>query len=627
MKINKWIGSVAGLLLAGNQARSGSLRLPNLFANHMVIQRQAAIHLWGSNTPNATARITLGHQQTSVTADANGAWLAALPPVPVGGPYQLTITSGADTLVLTDILCGDMWLCSGQSNMQLPVREVNAAEQQSLNSPHPGLRLCSVAKAASAKPELDAAIQWREASPEVISNFSAVAYFFAEALRQDPALRHVPIGLVDSSFGGTTCEGWIPPADLAAFNAKDLHDSMFGFKPGTLHNGMIAPLGSLGLKGVLWYQGESNSAHPDTYPALLQTMISSWRRQFQQPELPFLVIQLPDYAQLWEGWYWPWIREAQARAARTIPHTALVVGLGTTSGYNLHPTEKQELGRRAALVARQSVYGENIAAVGPEFRSAAIEGTALRVHFDTHHRGLVTSIPDSLDGFQIAGADGNYFFADARIEQDSVVVCNAQVPEPKTVRYAWAGMPHATLTDRAGRPAAPFRTDTLPCRSVEVQAQQPDHRVATAAYEVAFDANGKMASLIKGGAQFLSGEPGAAGGSSIPGFWGPRPLTQLRIPGPDALAFSDGEVTLQLEFAEQSFTWEVNNAGKAPIQFQLALSPFAKAAAGSAAGSLEVARGSTTLVLDGFETNTNTPTGTLLQSTIPAAGTRRFTAQ
>jgi hypothetical protein len=400
---------------------------------------------------------------------------------------------------------------------------------------------------------------------------------------------------------------------------------MFGIKPAALYNAMIAPLGHTSFKGAVWYQGESNAAHPETYPALLATMIDAWRQQFAQPDLPFFIVQLPDYASLWEGFYWPWIREKQAEAAHRIPHTALVVSLGTTDGFNLHPPQKREIGRRAALLARQQAYGEDILAQGPVFQRATITGPAIRVTFDTDHDGLASSAASGPKGFAVAGQDGVYHFADARIEGDSVVVQSQEVSEPQTVRYAWAGMPQATLINHSGLPAAPFRTDSQPYANVEIQPQQLTHRVATATYEIVINANGMPASLLFHGAQFLSNEPGAAGGGSIPGFWGPEPLNQIQENGPDLLTCSDAQVTLQMIFGDKSMNWLIQNRGKDPTTFQLALSPFVQVTAPLVEGVTTLARGTNSVTMSGFDGLTNTPTGSLLSCRIQPGATQTIT--
>ena len=592
------------------------IRLPKIFGSNMVIQRGQAARVWGKCNPNAIVLVKLGLQSATATAQADGSWQVVLEPVAVGGPYTLIASSEGTTTTLTNVLCGDLWLCSGQSNMQWPLKDVDPSEQQAALVELPRLRLCSVAKTPSSQPLWSADIQWRACTPESAREFSAVACFFASQLLKDPALANVPIGLVDSSFGGTTCEGWIPQPALARFAAKDLHDSMFGIKPANLYNGMIAPLGHTAFKGVVWYQGESNSAHPETYPALLATMVSEWRQQFGQRALPFLIVQLPEYANLWEGFYWPWIREMQAKAVQSISNAALVVGIRTTDGFNLHPREKLEIGRRAALAARKLAYGETVVASGPVFKDASLGGSTIRVRFDTGGDGLSSASDEGIQGFGLAGADGEYRFANAKIEGESVVVASPEVTQPRTVRYAWAAMPQATLINQSGLPAAPFRTDALPCSNVELQKQRVTRRVATSTYEIVIDPNGMAASLVFRGAQFLSNEPGAAGGTSIPGFWGPRTLTTIHELGPRLVSCSDEEVTLRMAFEENAMQWAITNGGKEPITFQIALSPHVKVTSPVKDGKIAITRGAAVLNLAGLDTITNTPTGAILLSNI-----------
>jgi sialate O-acetylesterase len=616
---------LAGIILLTCGLANAEVQLPKILSSNMVIQRDQPVHVWGTCSANAKVQVSLGAESANAIAGPDGGWQVTLEPLAAGGPHTLTATADGTTTILTNVLCGDVWLCSGQSNMQMPVKDVKPLEQQAALVERSNLRLCSVPKTPSAKPLATADIKWSTCTPGSARDFSAVACFFASELSKDPALTNVPIGLVDSSFGGTTCEGWIPQPALAHFAADDLHDSMFGIKPANLYNGMIAPLGRFSFKGVIWYQGESNSAHPETYPALLATMISEWRKQFGQPRLPFFIVQLPDYANLWEGFYWPWIREMQARTVQSISNAALVVGIRTTDGFNLHPKEKLEIGRRAALLARQVAYGESLVASGPTFKNAAVEGSAIRVKFDTYHDGLASTTPDEIGGFAVAGADGNYHFAKATIDGETVIVRSEDIPQPQTVRYAWAAMPQATLINKSGLPAAPFRTDALPYSNVEVQKQRVTRRVATSNYEVVIDANGTVTSLIVHGAQFLSNEPGAAGGSSIPGFWGPRTLTNIREIGPQLLSCSDDAVTLQMAFDEKSMRWTITNGGKDPIAFQLALSPHAKAADSIGDGKVTLTCGSVTLGVEGFDAITNTATGAMLSSNIKAGTAKSIT--
>jgi sialate O-acetylesterase len=612
----------AGLAAALSGAAGAETRLASLFGSNMVIQRGLPARIWGTATPGSSVRVSLEAQRLTAIADADGAWTASLRPVPVGGPYTLAVACGDSVITLTNLLGGDVWLCSGQSNMQCPVKEVDPSEQTVVLVDRPDVRLCEVSKSSSPAPLAQAGIHWSLCTPDSARNFSAIACLFASELRKDPALAGVPIGLVDSSFGGTTCEGWIPKPALAGLNPRDLHDSMFGIKPAGLYNAMIAPLGQAAFKGVLWYQGESNSAHPETYPQFLAALVSTWRQQFAQPALPFLIVQLPDYANLWEGFYWPWIREAQAKAVEGITNTALVVGINSTEGFNLHPKEKLEIGRRAAFAARRVAYGEELAAAGPAFKEARVEGSTIRVVFDTGGDALASRAGDGVKGFAVAGVDGEYHFADARIDGDCVLVQSAEVPQPRTVRYAWAAAPRSSLMGWSGLPAAPFRTDTLPYSNVEIQTQRVTRRVATAEYEVVIDPNGMATSMLFHGAQFLSNEPGVAGGTSIPGFWGPRSLTNIRDIGPKLLGCSDDDVALIMAFEEKSVIWTITNGGKDPIAFQLALSPQVKILDSLVDGKVTLARGTATIRVEGFDTLTNLPTGPLLISAVGAGSTK-----
>jgi sialate O-acetylesterase len=613
---------VSGITAVTSGIAKAEVSLARVFGSNMVIQRGLPVHVWGACASNSTVQVSLGAQHVTGGAHADGTWQVILDPIPVGGPYTLSAESDGSVTTATNVLCGDVWLCSGQSNMQSPVKDVDPIEQKVALVDRPNVRLCAVAKAPSPKPLSSADIRWSVYTPDSALNFSAIACFLVSELLKSPALTNVPIGVVDSSFGGTTCEGWTPEPALGDFDPKDLHNSMFGIKPSNLYNGMIAPLGPSAFKGVVWYQGESNSAHPETYPKLLATMISAWRKQFTQPALPFFVIQLPDYANLWEGFYWPWIREMQATAVSQIPNTALVVSIGTTDGFNLHPKEKFEIGRRTALLARRVLYGEDIVADGPTFKSAQVEGASVRVVFDTGGEALASKVAGGVKGFSLAGADGDYHFADALIDGDTVIVQSSEVPQPKTVRYAWAAMPNASLINRAGLPAAPFRTDRLAYSNVEIQAQQVTRRVATAAYEVVIDANGMATSLMVQGRQFLSNEAGIAGGGSIPGFWGPKALNNIREIGPRLLACRDEEVSLQMAFDEKSMVLAFVNHGKDPITYQLALSPQARAQDSPTDGKATFTRGSASLTFDGFDGLTNTPTGAMLISQIKAGSAK-----
>ncbi len=603
------------------------LRLASYFGDHMVLQRDRPAWIWGEGEPGARVRVVFAPKEATTAVGPDGRWQVRLERLPRGGPYRLIVSSGDRTIALDDLLCGDVWLCSGQSNMQMPVKECAPAEQEATLAERPRLRLCSVAKSANAKPQSSADIKWRTCTPESARDFSAVGYFFACELLKDRKLARIPIGLIDSSFGGTTCEGWIPQTALSNFSSAQLHDSLFGIKPAQLYNSMIAPLGHCGLKGVLWYQGESNSAHADTYQRLFSTMATEWRKQFGDPDLPFFVVQLPEYAKLWEGFYWPWEREAQAQAVRAVPHSALVLGINTTDGFDLHPKQKLEIGRRLALRVRHDVYGENIVPGGPVFQDAKIEGATMRVRFDTGGDGLASGSPGGVQGFALAGEDGSYHFARGRIEGSSVVLECDEVPVPKTVRYAWAAVPNCNLVNKAGLPAAPFRTDQFRCANVEVQKEPVSRRISTSAYDIIINGEGMITSLIIGDAQFISNQPGMAGGSSIPGFWGPRSLASIRDLGPRLLACSDDQVALRMAFEEKTMEWGITNRGKDAVRFQLALSPGVNVSEAKAGDRVVLKAGNGALTIEGMHSATNVAGGSIVVTDISGGSVRHLRLQ
>ncbi len=602
---------VALMTAVGASARA-DVKLASYFGDHMVLQRDREVCLWGTGDTNTSVTVSLRSQSLSTTVGTDSRWQLQLKPMPAGGPFELKVASGSSSVTVKDVLVGDVWLCSGQSNMQMPVKDCAAVEQNTANLELPQVRLCSVGKSSNLKIQTAANIKWRTSTPESAKNFSAVGYFFASELAKDPALAKVPIGVIDSSFGGTMCEGWIPQAALAQFDPKDLRDSMFNMKPATLYNAMIAPLGNSPLKGVVWYQGESNSGHPELYPRLLGTMIAEWRKQFATPNLPFFIVQLPDYAMQWDGFYWPWEREAQAKTVQATPHTALVVAINTTDGYNLHPHEKLEIGRRTALLARRDAYHESIVAQGPVFKTAKGEGSAIRLSFDTRGYGLANSSTGGIRGFAVAGEDGQYRIAEAKIDGDSVVVQSELVPAPEFVRYAWAGVPNSTLINKSGLPAAPFRTDSLPYNNVEVQKEPISRQVTTSAYKIAINGDGMITSLSVRGAQFISNAPGMAGGSSLPFGFGARSLANIQELNSDLLSCRDNDVTLQFKFGEADMEWTLTNRNKDDAKFNLALALPVTVARTNDLEPVTLSCKKSTLTISGVDAITDSENGKVL---------------
>jgi len=606
-------------------ARSADLKLASPFGEHMVIQRDRPIHIWGEAPPNANIDIQLASQKTSTTALADGRWSVTLNPLPAGGPHNLIATANNKSTTIHDILIGDVWLCAGQSNMAMMLKECDGGPAAAASAGNfKNLRLCTVGRGASASPRAAADIRWRPASLESAQNFSAVAYFFAAKLLDRPMFKNVPIAVVDSSFGGSRCEAWVPKESLADFPKEELRPSLFGIGPSTLYNAMIAPLGPTAIKGVVWYQGESNADRPAFYPKLLSALATSWRARFQDPALPFIIVGLPDWYAGAEGLSWAWLREAQAIVARTIPNTYLAVGINTTDGFDLHPKEKFELGRRAALLALGHTYGQPITAAGPTLKDVRIDGDSLRLSFETGGAGLAAIGGRPLRGFAIAGSNGRYFSADATLDGLTVVLKSAHVREPKTVRYAWAGVPDANLVSSFGLPAAPFRTDAFPLPDVDVQKRPTARYVRTKAYETTIDAHGSVVSLGVGGKQFLSNALGGAGGTSLPGWLGPRALADVREPGPGQISCTDGQITFLIAFNDRNMEWTISNHTKDPTKFRIGLAPQVLID-GRAPGQLTLSRGPASLTISGVDSTSTSEEGPVLETNIPGNGSKKLT--
>jgi sialate O-acetylesterase len=450
------------------------------------------VRIWGSAEAGETVRVAFQGQSVDTRAGADGKWTAWLKPLVAGGPLTMTI-AGANTITIQDVLVGEVWVGSGQSNMNWTVARSNDAEREIGAAHYPMMRLFQVKLTVADQPAADVEGAWRICTPDAIRNFSAVEYFFGREIHQR---RHVPMGLIQSAWGGTPAQSWIsrpalegdpalqyvleewdrvlahyPAAreryeKLSAEWKRGVRESKQPPRPpagpghqntpGGLYNAMIAPLTPFAIRGAIWYQGESNAneAHAFRYRRLFRAMIEDWRRAWGQWDFPFLYVQLANFR---ANPYWPVLRESQTDALQ-LRNTAMALAIDIGDPDDIHPTNKQEVGRRLALAARGMVYGEPVEFSGPLFRTATREGAAMRVWFD-HAEGLQARGGAEPAGFGIAGSDGNFVPAEARVEGGSVLVSSPQAPEPAAVRYAWADDPEANLVNRAGLPAVPFRSD------------------------------------------------------------------------------------------------------------------------------------------------------------------------
>lgn len=469
---------VAGLSCLAAQAE---VRLPALVGDHMVLQRNQPLPIWGWAEPGEQVTVTWQDHTYAATPAPDGRWQVKLPALSAGGPYTMTI-QGHNRLSISDILVGDVWLASGQSNMELPLRDPNApkpgayplilnAEQEVAQANFPQIRQFTVQKAPSATPQtLVHGYNWQVCTPQTARQFSAVAYFFARDLHQR---YQVPIGIICSAWGGTPAEAWVsrealrPWPDfqekvdaLASKAEMGLPEKEPQNNPAALFNGMIAPLLPYALKGIIWYQGESNVGRAPQYSLLFPTLIQDWRQRWGQ-ELPFLFVQLanwlPAQPQPTDS-DWARLREAQT-AALALPRTGMAVAIDVGDSNDIHPANKQAVGHRLSLVARQLVYGEKkIVAAGPVLEKMQRKGQSLQLRF-THTGSGLQVHGDTLRGFAVAGADKQFYWARATLRGNKVVLTSPAVPAPVAVRYDWADNPNGNLYNREGLPAVPFRSD------------------------------------------------------------------------------------------------------------------------------------------------------------------------
>ncbi|HEY1686258.1 MAG TPA: sialate O-acetylesterase [Tepidisphaeraceae bacterium] len=549
-----------------SQFAFAGLKLGSTFSDNMVLQREQNVIVWGEADPRKVVQIQLGEETASATADGAGHWKATLKPLPVGGPYSAKISSESESIGLKDILSGDVFLCAGQSNMQFGVGEDVEAEQIKAEArAMPNLRLLSIPKFGADKPTYLVDAHWMTSDTPELEHFSAVAVHMGLALSHDPKLADVPIGLIDSSFGGTAAEGWVPVPTLAGFSKDQFSQSMFNLPAGSLYNNMIAPLGPLTLKGVVWYQGESNAGKPQFYAAIMHDLIVQWRKQFRRDDLPFIIVQLPAFVDTYGGYPFTWLRDAQRRIVRENPGTGLVVSIDTTKGFNLHPREKGEIGRRAALQARRLAYRESIVADGPTVKSVVRDGDAMRITFDTHDGALVLhgDTRHAL-GFALAGEDRVFHFVGATLQGDDTVMARcSDVPDPRFVRYAWAAVPICNVYNSSGLPAGPFRTDDFPPTApIEIKPVVPSRHVVTDLYDVTITGNGDLASIGVDKQQFISNDLDGGGAANFPGFFGPRQLQNAVEKTSDTLCFSDLGLRETYHFSETSLTIRIQNLSK-----------------------------------------------------------------
>jgi sialate O-acetylesterase len=475
------LGLTTGLLVAAlSSPVSAELKLPAIFSNQMVLQREQANPIWGWAEPNADVVVVLGQQTKQGKADADGKWRVTLDPLPAGGPHQIVIESGKDRRAIEDVLVGEVWVCSGQSNMQWSINQTKDADLTKVTAHYPNLRVITVPIRGTQEPQSDFEGSWKPATPENVGSFTAVGYHFGLTLHQ--ALG-IPVGLIHDSWGGSACEAWVPRDLLEAdpkykglldrwreIEAKPDADQRLlagNARPGNLYNGMLLPIVGYGIRGAIWYQGESNAGRAYQYRELFPRMIQAWRDRWQQGDFPFYWVQLADFtAEVPEPGDSDWaeLREAQTLAQR-LPKTgqAVIIDLGEAN--DIHPVNKEDVGERLARWALANDYGVKITYRSPEYQAMEKRDNKIVISFDHVAGNLKPFDINEIRGFAIAGEDRKFYPAKAQLvegDKTKVEVWSDQVTNPVAVRYAWANNPVCNLRSTSGLPVTPFRTDDWP---------------------------------------------------------------------------------------------------------------------------------------------------------------------
>jgi len=508
-KIYKLI--VVTLFLTLPSLHAAELKLAPLFSSDMVLQRGVSVPVWGWAEKGRKVTVSFGGQERTATADANGKWQVTLKAMPASAEPRTLSVSSSDlkaqitNLTCTNVLVGEVWLCSGQSNMQFGMGGTTDSTQHIAQAADVLLRLFTVPNTPAETPRCDmdskGPISWKVASPETVRGFSAVAYFFGRDLRKD---LKIPVGLIHSSWGGTPAEAWTAKEMLEAdpmlkklienwdekiakydpVKANEKYKAALANhneavakakaegkpaprgpslegnpaksqnRPANLFNGMIAPLVPYALKGAIWYQGESNSSRAKEYQTLFPAMIKCWRNNWNNSAMPFLFVQIAPHNGMC-----PEIREAQLLTSQRVKNTAMAVITDHGNATDIHPKQKEPVGARLALAARVIAYGEKIESSGPVYKSIKVKNGKAILSFTHIGDGLVAK-DGALKGFTIAGADKNFVPATAEISGKTIIVASDKVTTPVAVRFGWVSVPDVNLFNQNGLPATPFRTDS-----------------------------------------------------------------------------------------------------------------------------------------------------------------------
>ncbi len=442
-----------------------SIQLPGIFGNNMVLQQQSNVALWGTASKNSKVIIVTSWNKKEYTtkADGNGKWTVKVATPIAGGPYQISFSDG-EKLVLNNVLIGEVWVCSGQSNMEMSLRGNSSpilnASEIIMNADNPSLRLYRVSRATTLTPVTDPKGQWEESTSASAREYSALAFQFGQILQKK---LKVPVGLILSCVGGTMIEAWMSPASLKAYPEVIIPVSLDTMqtayrKPVTLFNGMIAPIIGYGIKGFIWFQGESNRHEPELYEKLFPVMVADWRNLWGLGDIPFYYVQIAPFGSSDRTRNGPRLREAQLNAMKIIPNSGMVPAIDVGMENDIHFMDKTTLAQRLSYWALGKTYGiKGIPYNSPTYKSMAIEGDKAILTFD--NAPYLTSYRKTLTLFEVAGEDKKFYSAKAEIKANQITVQSDKVSKPVAVRYAYKEWVKGELYNNDGLPASSFRTD------------------------------------------------------------------------------------------------------------------------------------------------------------------------
>jgi len=444
---------------------SAGIKLPAVLSDHMVLQQKSSVPLWGEAGTNATIDITTSWNKKvyRTKADAGGKWRLMVQTPSAGGPYNITFTDGK-VVQLTDIMIGEVWVCSGQSNMEMPMRGFKSIPILNSNdllarADNQNIRLFQIPHAVSASPLADCSATWKVSSSESALMFSAIGFQFGLMLQET---LKVPIGIIEADWGGTPIEAWMPAKNLAGFPEVKLpapNQKMYSGTPTALFNGMIAPVSGFGIQGFLWYQGEANIRKPDHYDRKMKSMVEGWRENWQRDTIPFYYVQIAPFKYPNFPDSVPYLREKQQLAQSLIPNSGMVVSTDAGDEFNIHPSDKTTISKRLLYWALGHTYNrKGIAYQSPLYQGMSVTDKQVVLDFKNTPQGF-TTYRQEVTGFEIAGADKVFYPASAKLWNNTIYVTSEQVSKPVAVRYAFKDFGVGNVYNTFGLPVAPFRSD------------------------------------------------------------------------------------------------------------------------------------------------------------------------